>query len=190
MPAESSSQLNNLNTNNMSAAIATADVTIAPAAPFTTSFLRDGATGKSYAIIHFGDANKAVSYTVYERESPSAISSSFLSGCVNDKSGAAFTFPITKGSTYFVIVKSGEESLSWTVDPNKRRVAGGASSSGSKKRAADGEPVAASDASAAAAAPAAAPAAAAAASAAPAAAEKKDKSPAKKEKKAKATPTA
>lgn len=179
----------------MSAADATATTAaaavVAPATPFTTSFLRDGATGKSYAIIHFNEQILSVNFTVYERQSASAISTSSLSGSSTNGTGATIVFPITKGSTYFVIATTPSgESLSWTVDPNKRRVGGGASAS--KKRTAEGEPVAApkDEAPATSAAPAAA-AAAPATSAAAAPKEKKEKSaPAAKEpkeKKSKAT---
>lgn len=171
------SQLKQLHNTNMSAdaSASAAAAAATPAAPFTTSFLRDGATGKSYVIIHFGENYAGVSYTVYERESPFAISTTSLSGSVTDSKGATFTFPTTKGSAYFVVVKAGDESLSWTVDPNKRRVVGA-----SKKRAAeqtDASASAAADATPAAAAPV---AAASAAAASEPKADKGEKAPKKK----------
>lgn len=183
----------------MSASDATAVVAAAaPAAPFTTSFLRDGATGKSYAIIHFNESNSTINFTVYERQSATAIGTSAVTGSSNNSTGATIVFPISKGSTYFVIATTPSgESLSWTVDPNKRRVGSGVSG-GAKKRTAEGEPVAAAkDEAAAAPAPAPAPAVAAAPAVAGGAAaaapkEKKEKAAPKdtkepKEKKSKAT---
>ncbi len=169
----------------MSASDATAVVAAAaPAAPFTTSFLRDGATGKSYAIIHFNESNSTINFTVYERQSATAIGTSAVTGSSNNSTGATIVFPISKGSTYFVIATTPSgESLSWTVDPNKRRVGSGVSG-GAKKRTAEGEPVAAAKDEAAAAAPAPAVAAAPAVAGGAAAAAPKEK----KETKEKAAP--
>ena len=164
-------------------------VAAAAASPFTTSFLRDGATGKSYAIIHFSESYATITYTVYERETPASIGTGFLNGTSSNRTGATVVFPINKGFTYFVVANTGNgETLSWTVDPNKRRVGSGVSG-GAKKRSAEGEQVAAAPKDEAAPAAAAPASAAAAAPAVAAPKEKKEKAAPKepKEKKSKAT---
>lgn len=107
--------------------------------PFRTSFLRDGASGKSFAIVQGNDSISSLNYTVYERTAD-AFGNRHFSGTVDSN---IFSFLITKGSTYFIVANINEdenESLHWVVDPNKRRL--GVSG---KKRAADAPAAAPSD---------------------------------------------
>lgn len=89
--------------------------------PFRTSFLRDGASGKSFAIVQGNDSITSLNYTVYERTAD-AFGNKQFSGTVD---GNIFSFLITKGSTYFIVARINEcddTSLHWVVDPNKRRL--------------------------------------------------------------------
>jgi len=141
---------------------------------FRTSFLRDGTTGRCFAIVQGPDSISSLQWTVYERTSD-AFGNNTFSGQAD---GNLFSFLITKGSTYFIVASYGSEQWHFLVDPNKRRL----NASTLKKRAAP--EATASD----------APAASAATSDAPAAPEKlKDAPKARESKKAKqaaATPIA
>jgi hypothetical protein len=139
---------------------------------FRTSFLRDGSTGRCFAIVQGPDSISSLQWTVYERTSD-AFGSNTFSGQAD---GNLFSFLITKGSTYFIVASYGSEQWHFLVDPNKRRL----NASTLKKRAAP--EAAASDA--------AAPATSAATSDAPAAPEKlKDAPKARESKKAKQAAT-
>lgn len=100
--------------------------------PFRTSFLRDGASGKSFAIVQGNDSITSLNYTVYERTAD-AFGNKQFGGVVD---GNIFSFLITKGSTYFIVASINDDeddSLHWVVDPNKRRLG----VSGKKRVAAD-----------------------------------------------------
>lgn len=138
---------------------------------FRTSFLRDGATGRCFAIVQGPDSITSLHWTVYERTSD-AFGNNTFSGQAD---GNLFSFLITKGSTYFIVASYGGEQWHFLVDPNKRRLG----ASALKKRAAP--EAAASDAPA----PAATPA-----TEAPVAAEKLKDAPKAKKAKQAAAPTA
>ena len=103
---------------------------------FKTSFLRDGASGKSFAIIQANDSVKSLSYTVYERSAELFGSRSF--GGSIDADAPVFSFTISKGSKYWIVATINGDNNSpvhFEVDPNKRRLGVGAG----KKRAAAGD---------------------------------------------------
>jgi hypothetical protein len=99
---------------------------------FKTSFLRDGSSGKSFAIVQANESVTALSYAVYERNGD-VFSSGHFEGSIN-ASAPTFSFTITKGSKYWVIAHINNElsAVHFEVDPNKRRLGVGAG----KKRAA------------------------------------------------------
>ena len=68
---------------------------------FKTSFLRDGSSGKSFAIIQANESVKSLNYTVYERSTETFSTHSFQ-GSVEAES-PVFSFTISKGSKYWVI---------------------------------------------------------------------------------------
>lgn len=135
-----------------------ADIPASAAAPiaesdllFKTSFLRDGASGKSFAIVQANDSVNTVDYTVYERSSELFSTRSFSGSVAAD--APVFSFTINKGSKYWIVASiNGQSNLvHFEVDPNKRRLGVGAG----KKRAAPAD-AAPADAAAAPATPAAA----------------------------------
>jgi hypothetical protein len=138
-------------------------VTVESESLFKTSFLRDGSSGKSFAIIQANESIQSVSYTVYERSAEAFSTRSFQGSVTAD--APVFSFIISKGSKYWVIADTNSVNniICFEVDPNKRRLGVGAN----KKRAAAAEPAAISDDKAAAPASAEPEKAASAASAAP-----------------------
>lgn len=125
----------------MATSVADITASIATSAPesdllFKTSFLRDGASGKSFAIIQANDSVKSLSYTVYERSTELFGSRSFVGSI--DADAPVFSFTISKGSKYWIVATingDGNSTVHFEVDPNKRRLGVGAG----KKRAAAGD---------------------------------------------------
>lgn len=90
---------------------------------FKTSFLRDGSSGKSFAIVQANESVNYLEYTVYER-STDTFGNSLWSGSLSVQS-PTFSFIITKGSTYFIVATLNNDpalKVHFTVDPNKRRL--------------------------------------------------------------------
>jgi len=137
----------------MATVVADIPASIAVSAPesdllFKTSFLRDGASGKSFAIIQANESVQSLSYTVYERSAELFGSRSF--GGSIDADAPVFSFTISKGSKYWIVATingDNNSTVHFEVDPNKRRLGVGAG----KKRAAAGDAAPAEGASAAAA---------------------------------------
>lgn len=121
----------------MAAIVADIPATIASEteALFKTSFLRDGSSGKSFAIVQAAESVQTLSYIVYER-SAEAFSTKSFAGQV-EADAPTFSFTITRGSKYWVVVdiNNSSSTIHFEVDPNKRRLGVGAG----KKRAAAGE---------------------------------------------------
>ena len=125
----------------MATVVADIPASIAAPAPesdllFKTSFLRDGASGKSFAIVQANDSIKSLSYTVYERSAELFGSRSF--GGSIDADAPVFSFTISKGSKYWIVATingDGNSTVHFEVDPNKRRLGVGAG----KKRASAGD---------------------------------------------------
>jgi hypothetical protein len=90
---------------------------------FKTSFLRDGSSGKSFAIVQANESVNYLEYTVYER-STDTFGNSLWSGSLSVQA-PTFSFIITKGSTYFIVATLNNDpalKVHFTVDPNKRRL--------------------------------------------------------------------
>lgn len=90
---------------------------------FKTSFLRDGSSGKSFAIVQANESVSTLEYTVYER-STDTFSNALWSGSLSVQA-PTFSFVITKGSTYFIVATLNNDpalKVHFTVDPNKRRL--------------------------------------------------------------------
>lgn len=112
----------------MATSIATPAASIVAAEPvenplFKTSFLRDGSSGKSFAIVQANESVTFLEYTVYER-STDTFSNSLWNGSLSVQA-PTFSFVITKGSTYFIVATLNNDpalKVHFTVDPNKRRL--------------------------------------------------------------------
>lgn len=114
---------------------------------FNTHFVREGTN--NYAIVQGDEKVVSVQYNVSERPSTSSISSRTFSGKVDrpqslyqwdsvaeggepgqlPPNNVCFTFPIIKGSIYFIQLtfdaEGQQHSIHYTVDPNKRRLTAG-----------------------------------------------------------------
>ena len=96
----------------------------------TTSTITSRNSKQRYATVVFGDAVSGVKYRVHNSKSSDPSVNAYQSGTLDTKfvdENHAFLFPVTKGMIYFIEVEMDVEgenvTLSWTLDPFKRRSA-------------------------------------------------------------------